>query len=285
MEDLSSGKHMYNFCKISQAGGSGGNLTLQPPDLTKKNLPSKSFMNFNYKIFPLGDSALTIDFGNRIEEAINDEVIRRFHQFSDDPLTGTMDVIPAYSSLTICYDVNYLQKNKQEEETVSEWVKQQVVKRMQQDPGIKTQVQQLVRIPVCYDPVFAPDLESFAREKNMDADEIIRIHTAGIYRIYMLGFIPGFAYMGEVDDRIVIPRKPQPVNVVAGSVGIAGKQTGIYPLDSPGGWQIIGRTPFKLFDPNRETPVLLRAGDRVQFYSISEEEFFLNRENDESGKT
>lgn len=230
-------------------------------------------MNFNYSVYSLGDSAITIDFGNRIDEAINDEVIRRFHQFKDDPLPGTRDIIPAYSSLTICYDVNSLFKRVLEEQTVSEWITREILKKMQQDPFIKTYDQKLVRIPVCYDPIFAPDLNVFSEQKNLDHAELIKIHTSGIYRIYMLGFIPGFAYMGEVDERIVIPRKPQPVNVVAGSVGIAGKQTGIYPLDSPGGWQIIGQTPLKLFDPNRETPVLLTAGDRVEFYAISEEEF------------
>jgi inhibitor of KinA len=234
-------------------------------------------MDFNYSIFSLGDSAITIDFGNRIDEAINDEVIRRFHQFEDDPLPGTLDIIPAYSSLTICYDVHNLSKMVSEEQTVSDWITKEVVKKLKQDPVIKTHDQKLVRIPVCYEPVFAPDLSVFSEQKNLERAELIRIHTSGIYRIYMLGFIPGFAYMGEVDDRIAIPRKPQPVKVVAGSVGIAGKQTGIYPMDSPGGWQIIGRTPLKLFDADRETPVLLRVGDRVQFYAINEEEFISYR--------
>ena len=106
------------------------------------------------------------------------------------------------------------------------------------------------------------------------SDEIVRLHTERIYKVYMIGFLPGFAYMGEVDERIAMPRKQQPrTNVEAGSVGIAGIQTGIYPLTSPGGWQIIGKTPMKLFDKEKEDAVLLQPGDEINFYSITENEF------------
>jgi inhibitor of KinA len=131
----------------------------------------------------------------------------------------------------------------------------------------------IVDIPVCYEEKFAPDIEQLAKEKNISVEEVIRIHSSKQYRVYMLGFLPGFSYMGEGDEKISISRKSQPVMVAAGSIGIAGRQTGIYPLTSPGGWQIIGRTPLKLFDAKRKESTLLKAGDIVQFISISKNEF------------
>ncbi len=110
-------------------------------------------------------------------------------------------------------------------------------------------------------------------DNTLSKEELITLHTQKIYNVFMIGFLPGFAYMGEVDERIAMPRKQQPNIVAAGSVGIAGKQTGIYPLISPGGWHVIGRTPLKLFDAKREEPILLRAEDTIQFYSISKAEY------------
>jgi inhibitor of KinA len=136
----------------------------------------------------------------------------------------------------------------------------------------------LIRIPVCYDPAFAPDMIRLSAAKKCTPEELIGLHTAATYKVYMLGFLPGFAYMGGTDERIAMPRKPQPVKVMAGSVGIAGRQTGIYPLDSPGGWHIIGRTPLRMFDPAAKKPVLLNTGDRVQFYTISKNEFLFMQE-------
>jgi inhibitor of KinA len=129
---------------------------------------------------------------------------------------------------------------------------------------------------VCYGEKYAWDINEIAKEKSIPVDEIIRLHTAKKYRVYMIGFLPGFAYMGEVDEKIAIPRKAQPrTSVEGGSVGIAGMQTGIYPIDSPGGWQIIGKTPLKLFDKERDDPVLLKPGDEIEFYSITENEFSI----------
>jgi inhibitor of KinA len=145
--------------------------------------------------------------------------------------------------------------------------------RLQQPVSAEVIQGRLVRIPVCYEKPFATDLLSLALAKHISVEELIHIHTASIYRVYMLGFLPGFTYMGEVDERIAMTRKPVPETVMPGSVGIAGRQTGIYPLVSPGGWHIIGRTPLALFAPEREEPALLTAGDQVQFYSISSHEF------------
>ena len=226
-----------------------------------------------YRIFPLGDTALTIDFGNSINEAINKEVIARFDQLQQLPLAGMIEAIPAYSSLSVYYNVYEIKRYIRPGKTVFEWMKEQIEERMKIPVEEKRISERLVKIPVCYDDEFAADIQQLAIAKNITVDEAIKIHTSPDYKVYMLGFLPGFAYMGEVDEKITMPRKSQPQNVAAGSVGIAGKQTGIYPLISPGGWQIIGRTPLKLFNPERKEPTLLRAGDMVQFYSISKNEF------------
>lgn len=133
------------------------------------------------------------------------------------------------------------------------------------------------RIPVCYEGEYAPDLEWVARKKGLTGAEVIALHHSESYRIYMIGFLPGFPYMGKIDHRLEIPRKDRPVPIMAGGVGIAGIQTGIYPLNSPGGWQIIGRTPLPLFDRNADPPIRLQSGDSVQFYPISREEFLALR--------
>jgi inhibitor of KinA len=131
----------------------------------------------------------------------------------------------------------------------------------------------ILSIPVCYEGEYAPDLDWVASQKGLTGEEVVSIHSIGVYRVYMVGFLPGFSYMGIVDERIQLARKPQPVPVVAGGVGIAGMQTGIYPLNSPGGWQIIGRTPMRLFDTGEDPPVRLKTGDRVRFCPISTSEF------------
>jgi inhibitor of KinA len=131
-----------------------------------------------------------------------------------------------------------------------------------------------IEIPVCYYPSLAPDLQSLADEKNLQVEEVIQLHTSRTYRVYMIGFLPGFAYMGKVDEHISMPRKTNPRTLVAeGSVGIAGEQTGIYPLDSPGGWNIIGQTPLRLFDAQKDELVLLRTGDSIKFFPIRLKEF------------
>ena len=254
-----------------------------------------------YRIFPLGDSAITIDLGNRIDPILNREVIARYDQLLQMPLPGMIEVVPAYSSITVYYDVMMLKKKIPPHQTVFEWMKQQLAERLEQ-PARQDQInERILSIPVCYEEEFAMDIQHLASTKNISVDEVIQIHSARQYKVYMLGFLPGFPYMGEVDEKIAMPRKPQPVNIEAGSVGIAGKQTGIYPLNSPGGWQIIGRTPLKIFEAPPRTsfpsfsmlarpqgealdseslnmslaePTLLKAGDLVQFYSITKNDFY-----------
>ena len=226
-----------------------------------------------YHIFPLGDSAVTIEFGNEITETINAHVIARVNQILKNPFPGMIEVLPAYNSLTIFYEIGNVKKTHPGNSTTFETVKQLINTLFQLPVEHKEISQRLLKIPVCYDPGFASDMNKITRTNNISAEEVIQIHTSNIYKVYMLGFLPGFAYMGEVDDKIVMPRKDQPENILAGSVGIAGKQTGIYPLSSPGGWNIIGRTPLKIFDSTKEDPALLKTGDRVQFYIINITEY------------
>ena len=228
-----------------------------------------------YSVFPLGDSALTINYGNTIDPGINAEVIARYRQLETDPLPAMIEAVPAYSSITIYYDPLQAKKNIPNG-TAFEWMKEELEKRLIVPVSQSREEERRIRVPVCYDPAFAPDLQRIAGEKNISIEELIGIHCSTEYKVYMLGFLPGFPYMGQVDDKIITARKPKPENIKAGSVGIAGKQTGIYPLDSPGGWQILGRTPLKLFDPLAEDPVFFKPGDRVQFYSISVSEFNRN---------
>lgn len=223
-----------------------------------------------YTIFPLGDAALTIDFGNTIDEAVNAVVLRLFKQLQNlSP--HVIDIIPAYGSLTVYYDATTLRSKHQ---TAFETMKAMLEPLLKGEENSVAVQSRRIPVPVCYEKDFAMDIEELAMQKAISVEEIIRLHTAKTYRVYMIGFLPGFAYMGKVDERIALARKPQPrTKVVAGSVGIAGEQTGIYPLDSPGGWNVIGRTPLKLFDAAKEESVLLRPGDEVQFYSITEDAF------------
>lgn len=228
-----------------------------------------------YRILSLGDSAITVDFGNTINETINNEIIDRFNELKYDPLPGMIEAVPGYSSLTVYYDIVKVRKTiaAGTGDTAFEVIKLQLEQRLQQPVEQKNVAERLIKIPVCYESEYALDMQQLTAKNNITIDDVIQIHTSKTYKVYMLGFLPGFAYMGEVDEKIAMPRKAQPVNIMAGSVGIAGKQTGIYPFASPGGWQIIGRTALKLFDADKEDPALLRAGHRVQFYSITKDEF------------
>lgn len=229
--------------------------------------------NLRYKIFFIGDSIATIDFGNVIDEEINRRSIALFNYLTQHPVEGMIEAIPAYSSVTIYYDVALLRKKIGQQKKVYEWLQSELQKLMRLDFTNSPFETRLVRIPVCYENEFGIDLQWMAEQKSISQEEIIQIHSSKRYRVYMIGFLPGFAYMGEVDDQIATPRKKQPRPVVPGSVGIAGKQTGVYPLYSPGGWQIIGRTPLKMFDKNKDELCLLRAGDYVEFFAITRDEF------------
>ena len=227
----------------------------------------------SYKIYFINDYAASIDFGNVIDKEINAKAIAIFNYLTSHPIGGMIEAIPAYSSVSVYFDIAAIRKKIASHKRVYEYIQNQLNQVvLNQFDGFKT-IPDLIRIPVCYADGFGIDLPWLAEQKNLSREEVIHLHNSRQYHVYMLGFLPGFSYMGEVDERIIVPRKPEPQSISAGSVGIAGKQTGVYPLNSPGGWRIIGRTPLKMFDKNKAEPCLLKAGDSVEFYPITRDEF------------
>jgi inhibitor of KinA len=217
-------------------------------------------------IYPLGDTALTLELGNCIDEQLNTQALAIYDWLGAHPLEGVIDKIVTYSSVSVFYDPTQVLNRM----AIGEWL-MEGWRRTVNAPG--RTAGRLIRIPVCYEREYAPDLEAVAREKGLDPEELVGLHCSIDYLIYMIGFLPGFPYMGKIDSRLEISRKTRPAPVFAGGVGIAGIQTGIYPLSSPGGWQIIGRTPMRLFDRTTYPPILLRTGDRVRFYPVSTADF------------
>jgi inhibitor of KinA len=227
-----------------------------------------------FNIFPLGDSAITFDLGNSFSVELNLRVRNMQIWLKQDLRESVKDVICGYSSVTLIYDPVLVKRNFFSAGTAFEVMRRKLILAWEAtaDWDLDRQTE-LIRIPVCYDVEFGQDLEFVAKTKNLSVPEIIRIHHEKIYYIYLIGFLPGFSYMAEVEEKLFMPRKMNPVMVAPGSVGISGRQTGIYPLQCPGGWQILGRTPLKLFDQYLTDPVKLRAGQQVQFYPISRDEF------------
>lgn len=195
------------------------------------------------------------------------------HQaFAADFFTGFGEAVPAYSSLAVFYDVVAIRKYHPAETSAFDFVKKHTELLIAGlDHTVTENRETIMTIPVYYN---GADLNVIASLHNISVAEVISIHAERIYRVYMIGFLPGFAYMGKLDERIATPRKATPRNIVpAGCVGIAGFQTGIYPFSSPGGWQLIGQTPLKIFDREKINACLFKAGDNVKFISISKEEF------------
>jgi len=225
-------------------------------------------MTGTYRIYPLGETAVTIELGNRIDEHTNQQVLSLFHHIKNKKIPGVTDIIPAYSSLTIVYDVIGIRQ--QCHPSAYSFIKQELEAALQNCNWHSSTKTRLIEVPVCYDVSLGIDLQEMSEQKQISINEIIQLHYSKTYRVFMIGFLPGFAYMGTVDKKITTPRKQHPrVKVLAGSVGIAGEQTGIYPFDSPGGWNIIGQTPVQMFNAKREEPVLLQAGDEVKFIPIT----------------
>lgn len=226
-----------------------------------------------YRIFPCGDHAITIELGNKVTESINRQIISLFKSISLQPIQGIKDIIPAYNSLTIIYDVVIIKKNDQVN-TAYGYMEKYLDSAFVKSTTANQETPKQIVIPVCYDFSLAPDINSLATLHQISVEEVIRLHSSIKYRVYMIGFLPGFAYLGTVDEKLITSRKATPrVFVPAGTVGIAGEQTGIYPFDSPGGWQLIGQTPLSMFSVEKEVPCLLQPGDEVQFYPISISEF------------
>ena len=209
----------------------------------------------------MGDRSLLVELGDRIDPLINRKVQELFQNLDQHRLGGVIDLVPGYRSLLVIYDPLKLENPELKDWIVT--VRKATGKSRSAEP--KT-----LRVPVYYGGEHGPDLEWVARYHNLRPEEVVRIHTSRSYRVYMIGFTPGHPYLGELPDTLMTPRKQTPrTRVPRGSVGIAQKQSVIYPVESPGGFQIIGQTPLSLFDPAKQPPALLKMGDRVKFFSVT----------------
>ena len=217
------------------------------------------------KIIPTGDSSILLEFNQIISPEINKNITTLVYLVKEQQIEGVMDMIPAFCSLLINYDPRVITYD-------------QLIKRLK--PLMKlninsvSKIKKVFEIPVCYGEIYGPDIEFIVKNSGLSEEEVINIHSSKDYLIYMLGFLPGFSYLGGLDERIHTPRLKNPrLKIPAGSVGIGGGQTGIYPLESPGGWQLLGKTPIKTYDPNRKDPILFESGDYIRFIPISKEEY------------
>ncbi len=209
---------------------------------------------------PAGDAAVVVEFGDCIDPILNRKVHALAQAIRMQPLPGVAEPVPTYRSLLVHYDPAQLGYHR-----LVDWIR---LRLESADPSLLPPPRR-VEIPTVYGGGYGPDLDFVAAQHHLTPQDVIRIHSETEYLVYMMGFTPGFAYLGEVPEDIATPRLPKPrTHVPAGSVGIAGKQTGIYPIDSPGGWQIIGYTPLRWFNPHADPPSSLSAGDLVRFVPI-----------------
>ncbi len=214
---------------------------------------------------PVGDRALLIEFDNKIDPAINRRIRALYLAIRQNEIDGVIDSVPTYRSLLVYYDPLVI-KFKDLHQRLRE-----VEEGLSQTDLPKPKV---YKLPVLYGGQMGPDLEFVAQYNHLSEQEVIKIHSSPKYLIYMIGFTAGFPYLGGMSSEISTPRLEKPrTKIPAGSVGIAGDQTGIYPSESPGGWRVIGRTPVKLFTPSEDPPVLLEMGNYIKFFSISENEY------------
>ncbi|HEY2846893.1 MAG TPA: 5-oxoprolinase subunit PxpB [Pyrinomonadaceae bacterium] len=223
-------------------------------------------MSVGFRIFALGDSALTVEFGNEISVELNERAIALSDYFESHPFPGFIETVPAYASTTIFFDIARVRVAFPAASTAFDAVRGLVDDALKNANQTQSNEPQMIEIPVHFDSGSALDLEYVAVTHDLSTCEVVDIFMSRVYRVYMLGFLPGFTYMADVDERIATPRKDTPRTAVPkGSVGIASRQTGIYSLESPGGWQIIGRTEIEMFTPAVERPTLFRPGDSVRF--------------------
>jgi len=227
-------------------------------------------------IYPLCEYAVTLEFGNSIDEG----TLRRVTAFNklllQKPFPGVYQTVPACASLTVVFDPLIVIRQESLPgvgcfDKVCNYLRLIINENIQ---PLEDTAREVICIPVCYELEYGPDIAELAQTKSLPVDEVSMLHAEVTYTVFMIGFVPGFAYLGGLNPLLESPRKATPrTNVPAGSVGIAGVQTGIYPLTTPGGWQLIGRTPLKLFDATRTQPSLLKAGDRVKFEPMSADDF------------
>ncbi|MGM9549098.1 MAG: 5-oxoprolinase subunit PxpB [Faecousia sp.] len=217
------------------------------------------------KFLTCGDCAVTVAFPQEIREETNRMIRFLAARIQSAGIHGVQETVPTFCSLTVYYEPLVLPRKKLERHILHLLASY----RDNETPG-----KRVFQIPVCYEGDFAPDMEDVCRLTGLTRQQVVTLHSSVDYLIYMLGFLPGFPYLGGMDARLEVPRLDSPrTRIPPGAVGIGGKQTGVYPLSSPGGWRLIGRTPAVLYDPNREHPIAYQAGDYIRFCPITQEEF------------
>lgn len=228
---------------------------------------------------PLGEAAIIVEFGKCIHPDIHRKVKTFADYLENNAFPGMIEYVSAFSSVTVFYDpviVRKLPLNEfKDDKPLSYQIVASVLRSFLDKVNVtEEQNPRIVEIPVCYGGEFGPDLAYVAQHNDLSAEEVIDIHTSGSYLVYMIGFAPGFPYLGGMSEQIAAPRRKSPrLSIPAGTVGIAGAQTGVYPIETPGGWQLIGRTPLALFRPQESSPSLLQSGDIIKFRKISFSEY------------
>ncbi len=219
------------------------------------------------RMLPAGEQGLVVEFGQKIDSRINSRVHQTAKLLNQKIGDTIFEIVPTYRSLLVYFNPLKI--------TRAELIRQLEAVLLETETCAEKQVQeQIVVIPVCYGGDFGPDIDFVAQHNGLSIEEVVKIHTSNPYQVYMIGFTPGFPYLGGMSEKIATPRLDKPrIKIPAGSVGIAGSQTGFYPMESPGGWRLIGRTPIKAFDPQAENPFLFNAGQYLQFKAITEEEY------------
>lgn len=218
------------------------------------------------RFLPAGDGAMVVEFGKVIDDKINQNVHVLSCWIEEQKIPGVIELLPTFRSLMIYYDchvIKYAQlKDKIERFDITSC-------------SVGESAKKILKVPCCYGARFGADLTDMERITGIDRDEIIRIHSSVDYKIYMLGFLPGFVYLGGLDKRIEAPRLKSPrLKIQPGAVGIGGSQTGVYPIASPGGWRLIGGTPLDFYNPDRENPILCKAGGYIRFIPVNIDEYY-----------
>ncbi|SFC69648.1 inhibitor of KinA [Bacillus sp. OV322] len=235
----------------------------------------------NINIMPLGDSALMIQLGSTINPELQQVVSSLTAHLESTPFPGFIECVPAFASITVYYNPVAVIKGKGSSQRESPYkiVHSYISNIIHENRNAEKFTRRRVDIPVVYGGEYGPDLEFVSSHHSLSVQEVVSIHSSNDYLVYMIGFAPGFPYLGGMSEEIAVPRKSSPrLRIPAGSVGIAGQQTGVYPISTPGGWQIIGRTPLPLFNPAKSHPSYLQAGDIVTFTPIDEKEFLELKE-------